>query len=199
MPTRPARSHHRAGRLVPLATAALLALLAACAPHPTPSATVTATPSSTPSPALPAPAPSPTQPPDMSRDDETGAIAAVDYFLALYTYTESTQDTAPWEALSHPSCTFCTSVVDDVASQRAQGRVMRAQPMTVTERSVKTLAAVAFEITVQVTKAPDELWSTDGQQLDAGSDIGGTLDVIVIYQVDRWVVRAVSTSQPVTR
>lgn len=195
-----ARTHHRTGRLalvVPL-TAALL--LAACAPNPTPTPTPTApSPSVTPTSLLPAPAPSPTQPAEMARDDEAGAVAAVDYFLGLYTYTESTQETGPWESLSHPSCTFCKSVVNDIASQRAQGRVMRAQPMTVIGRSVKALAPVAYEIKVKVTKAPDALWSMDGHELDAGRDVGGTLDVIVIFQIDRWVVRAVSTSDPVTQ
>lgn len=195
-----ARTHQRSSRLTLLVPLAVAALLASCAPDSTPAPTPTApSPSASPTSLLPAPAPSPTQPAEMSRDDETGAIAAVDYFLGLYAYTESTQDTRPWESISHPSCTFCTSVVDDTTSQRAQGRVMRAQPMAVMARSVKQLAPVAYEITVQVTKAPDALWSTDGHELDAGNDVGGTLDVIVIYQVDRWVVRAVSTSSPVTR
>lgn len=195
-----ARTHRRTDRLAALVPLTVAALVAGCAPDPTPAPTQTGlSPSATPTSLLPAPAPSPTQPAEMSRDDETGAVAAVDYFLGLYAYTESTQDTGPWKAISHSSCTFCASVIDDITSQRAQGRVMRAQSMTVLARSVKKLAPVAYEITVQVTKAPDALWSADGQELDAGNDVGGSLDVIVIFQIDRWVVRAVSTSSPVTR
>ena len=204
MPTRPASTHVRAGRLAPLAAATLLlaASLTGCAPDPTPPAPSTTAPTAatpTPTASLPAPAPSPTRGTSMGKDDEAGAVAAVDYFLALYAYTESTQDTASWRVISHPDCVFCTSVLDDVATQRAHGRITRAHPMVVTSREVKNLNPLAYEVAVTVTKEPDELWSTSGDLVDAGSDLGGGLDVIVVYQIDQWIVRAVSTSDPVTR
>lgn len=201
MPTDPARSHRRAGGRVTLVTVVVLGLLTSCAPAPSPSPPppTSTGPTATPSSSLPAPAPSPTPPPEMTRDDEAGAVAAVDHFLALYAYTESTRDTAPWQAISHPDCVFCHSVLDDIAKRRAEGRVVRAHPMNVTARNVKSLNPLAYEVAVTVTKEPDELWSSDGRLIDPGNDLGGRLDVIVVFQVDRWLVRAVSTSDAVSR
>ncbi len=142
--------------------------------------------------ALPAP------PPDMSRDDEVGAVAAAEYFLELYTYTESSQDIGPWSAMSHADCIFCQSVTDNVAVQRASAQVVKSAPMTVTEESISTLSPVAFSVSLTVTKEPEELWTSDGDFISRASDVGGKFLMVVLRNPSEWIVREVTPMDPVT-
>ncbi len=51
----------------------------------------------------------------MSRADEVGARAAARYFMTdLYAYTEMSQDTTEWRAMSHRECVFCASILKDM-------------------------------------------------------------------------------------
>lgn len=185
-----ARTHHRTGRLAALVPLTVAALVAGCAPDPTPAPTRTAlSPSATPTSLLPAPAPSPRQPTEMSRDDETGAAAAVAYVLSLYAYTESAQDTAPWSAISHPSCKFCQGVLDDVAARRAAGQTARFQPLIVTSRRTLSASALQYSIAVSVAAGPDSSWTKDGRLIDPGRVTTAELTFLVVFQIDRWLVR----------
>ena len=62
----------------------------------------------------PTPWPEPTRPPAMDRDDIEGAIAAAEYFLALYPYIYATGDLSTWDEMSHPECIFCKGAADEV-------------------------------------------------------------------------------------
>lgn len=56
----------------------------------------------------------PVRPAEMARDDVDGAVAAAEYFLMLYPYVYATGDLGEWEAMSHPDCKFCGSVLENV-------------------------------------------------------------------------------------
>ena len=192
----PGRRHRR----LPVALAvALASTLTACtaADHPTaavPSSAPSATASPTPS--LPAPAPSPTPPPEMTRDDETGAAAAARYFVDdLYRYTESTQETDAWSAMSHESCIFCKSVLDDVAALRAARRVTYPAPVRIASQTVQRLNPLAYTVTIDVRTGPDGLWSTDGTLIDPGSSHGGRMTLVMVNQQRRWLTREVQLDQ----
>lgn len=190
MPTRPARRDHRAGRLGTVVPLTVAALLAGCALDPAPAVTPpTASASAAPSPTLPSPAPSPTQPAEMARDDEAGAVAAVAYVLNLYGYTESTQDTTSWSAISHPSCKFCQGVLDDVVARRAAGQVARFGPLTVTSQKTLSASPLQYSIVVDVAAGPDSSWTTDGRLIDPGRVTTGELTFLMVFQIDRWLVR----------
>lgn len=186
--------------------AVLAAVLAGCsapddepapvATSPRPAGSVLAPPS--PTSAMPTVPPLPTPPADMARDDEVGAVAAARYFLDLYAYTESTQDTGPWEAMSHDDCVFCRSVLDDVATQVAAGQVTHSAAMSITSQEIEELNPLAFAISLIVTKRPEELWTLDGQFVAAGDDVGGGIRLIVVRHPDSWLVREVSTFDPKT-
>jgi len=118
------RSRPGSRRLLP-APVALLALLSGCsssdsaAPTPgvsSPAAAVTTTSASvTPTvaaPVLPEAAKQPTRP---------GAEAFFRYFIDVYTYTFTSQDTTPMRTISDSGCTFCTGAVEDAESSRANG------------------------------------------------------------------------------
>lgn len=102
---------------------------------------VTPTVSPVPEPTSPQPSPPETTPTDeipeappprpaaMDRDDAEGAIAAAKYFMELYPYVYATGDLTEWEAMSHPECRFCASVVDNVTDANSRGeRVVGGKP-----------------------------------------------------------------------
>ena len=133
----------------------------------------------------------PTQPLEMSRADEAGAVATVTYFLAVYPYTEATQDTRAWEEMSHRDCVFCKSVVDDVTQRRAANQVVVPAPILVRNRETTTINPMAYSIAASVSTGPDVLRSADGSVLDAGRIRTGTMTIVVLLQGDRWIVRGV--------
>jgi len=63
----------------------------------------------------------PTKPPEMAGDDVDGAVAAAEYFLLLYPYVYATGDLDEWQAMSHPDCNFCASVISNVTSLHSNG------------------------------------------------------------------------------
>lgn len=155
-------------------------------------------PTPTPMPTWPMAVALPSPPPEMSRDDEVGAVAAAEYFLELYTYTESSQDIGPWSAMSHSECIYCASVLGDVAAQASAGHITHSAPMVVTSRTVRKLNPLAYAITLNVTKEPEELWTLNGRFLAKGADLGGGMDLVLAWQGVGWIVREVSTFNPVT-
>ncbi len=173
---------------------ALASTLTACtaADHPTaavPSSAPSATASPTPS--MPAPAPSPTPPPEMTRDDETGAAAAARYMVDLYAYAEGTHDLVPWKAISHDECVFCQGVADDVTRRQSEGLVTRSGSLLITSQKVRQLNPLAYSIVLDLTSGPDAIWTTTGRLVDPGHVSAGRLTVVVVYHVDRWIIREV--------
>jgi len=131
----------------------------------------------------------------MSRDDEAGAVAAATYFLTLYSYTQSTQDTSAWVDVSHPDCRFCASVVEDVTDQRAKGRVTRAAPIEVHSASTEEISPLAFSVTLEVTTGPDDVYGADGELMERTTNARGRTTVWVVRQGAVWVVRGVTLDQ----
>lgn len=190
-PSRPGRHHRTLAAGLALAGAAALT---ACTPASHPAATApSSAPSATasPTPSLPAPAPSPTQPPEMTRDDETGAVAAARYMLDLYAYAEGTHDLAQWKAISHDECVFCRGVADDVAQRQSDGQVTRSGALLITSQEVRELNPLAYSIVMDVTSGPDAIWTTAGRLVDPGRASAGRLTIVVVFHVDRWIIREV--------
>jgi hypothetical protein len=192
-------------RTVGLLAASVLAAgaMAACTPdEPAPQPTTaqhTSTPTPTPTPmptvAMPAPVPSPTRPVEWLDDGEAGAEESALYFLELYRYTQSTQDTGPWEAISDPECVFCQSVLDDVATRRGEGQVVMPAEIVTSPAQVRQLNATAFSVDMSVDVGPDQVWSADGQLLDAGAPGHAEATFLMVRNGDVWIVRGVSFGQ----
>jgi len=64
-------------------------------------------------------------PPEMERQDEVGAVAAAEYFMALHEWTYATGDTSRWDEISGQTCGFCSNVHSDVADAYSQGGRVR--------------------------------------------------------------------------
>jgi multidrug efflux pump subunit AcrA (membrane-fusion protein) len=118
-----------------LTTAAVLALtglLAACSdteelaepPLPTPTPTV-AEPSPSPSP-TPSTEPGnekPQRPAAMDQHNAEGAVAALHYFLSLDPYAMRTGDVAALKAMSHRSCGYCSSRLEQAETISERGDI----------------------------------------------------------------------------
>ena len=91
-------------------------VLAGCSdpePVPSPPPPTTQAPEPTPS-ETPAEITAPERPAEMERTDETGAMAAAEYFMELFAYVMATGDLEEWDRVSGQTCTFCASVREDV-------------------------------------------------------------------------------------
>lgn len=66
-------------------------------------------PTSPPTTALPPPTdvPEPERPADMARSDQAGSVAAARYALSLLPYGTRTNDLSQWDAITHPECAGC--------------------------------------------------------------------------------------------
>ena len=177
--------------------------LAGCSPdEPTPIASLTApatprvTPSEapTPTPAMPSPVASPTLPVEWQDDGEAGAEEAARYFLRLYVYTVSTQDTSTWKSISHPECGFCQNVIDSIDKDAADGRVTLPAPMEVGYSSVAR-SADGFIVTLGVSTGPDEVRSTTGELIETTPAAQGMSYFDVVRVDDRWILRGVQTKK----
>lgn len=132
----------------------------------------------------------------MARDDETGAIAAATYFLTeLYPYTEMSQDTTHWVAMSHPDCIFCKSVLADIAAQRDANRVAVIAPIRVQDRTLAILGPAMFSVKFEIRTGPDEDFSATGVSLGRTTADGGTANVIVVRQGTIWRTRGVDLTR----
>ena len=160
----------------------------------TPSGPVSPSPSDVPppTPTWPPQMALPTPPPEMSRADETGAIAAATYFITkLYPYTYMSQDTAPLLATSHADCQFCAAVISNVAEEHAAGRSTHPGEMTVDAATSAVVNPLEYQITMDTSQTANTLWSSSGTLLGTDGPHTTTLAVFVVWASDRWILRGV--------
>lgn len=72
----------------------------------------------------PEPEPEPTglvRPEAMDRNDDTGAIAAAEYYAQLCFETLRTSDTTEWESVSGESCDFCSGITEEARTAAEVG------------------------------------------------------------------------------
>ena len=193
--TRPSgRGRHRRTLAAGLALAGAAALTA-CTPagHPT-VAVPSSTPSATASPirSLPAPAPSPTQPPEMTRDDETGALAAANFFLtALYPYAVRSQDTASWDSYSGQICKFCASLKESILTEKGAEQFTVPGRILVTNQHVTELDGVRFQVDFDVSQSADVTYSATGDVLGGRPARTLGLTFLVVRNPGQWLIGGV--------
>lgn len=178
-----------------MAVAGLAALLTlgGCTGSPDPSpAPTSAAPSATSS-AEPTGAPSeapvpPEKPAAMANDDEAGARAAADYFLALYGYTLQSGDFTLLDAFCNDESTFCAAVSPELAKQAdadekiAGGDVRWASEPQV-ERQPETSA---YALTGTVLQDASELVAADGSVVGAFEAEEVERTVYVYWESGEW-------------
>lgn len=134
----------------------------------------------------------PTPPPEMSRDDETGAIAAVTYFMTdLYTYTVVSQDTAPWGQMSHSLCNYCSGITTAVEAQRDAQVTTQPGQIVVTGVTSDSLSPLSYSVKLNLSLGRDLELSRTGAVLDDRPPKTVTMGTVAVWQVDRWLIRGV--------
>lgn len=164
---------------------ASIGLLAGCTgetPAPTPTATPTspegATPSTSATPTAVAVAEPPQWTADMDQVSADAALAVGQYYLELFPYVIETGDTAEWDRLSHPDCTFCSEVASAVAEAPTPRDAVQ---MDIETSSVQEIEPGAvFKATYSVLEL-----SADG------STERVTAYAAIVNDAGRWMVRGV--------
>ncbi len=174
------------GRRIAMATlsAALVAgVLSACdsaTPGPTeppvsPTPTVAVSPDPTPS---ETPLAEPTKPPEMARSDELGAVAAAEYFMALFNYVLATGDLTEWNQASDPDCRFCSNVRDDVGPVYASGGRYDGGVVALSDAKV-----IGFDETLRVHAVQLAFVGAPGAVVDSAGNTTDTVDAASGYLV----------------
>lgn len=191
----------RRGRGWAAVTVATMLALAGCtgeseAPPTTPDATSpVASPSAT-STSTPAPdAATPPERPDMSAVDAATAEAVARYFLELYPYVYATGDLTEWQALSHPECIFCASVITNVEEMVAAGNTASGGEIDA-DIAAAEITGGTFAVTGLATQGPGFEYDSSGATSDESA--GGTYEVAlnVVGDSGGWLIRAVEFREP---
>ena len=155
---------------------------------PSPSETATATP--TPD------AATPPERPDMSVVDAATAEAVAKYFLELYPYVYATGDLTEWQALSHPECIFCASVISNVEEMVAAGEHWEGGLATLAPPRTTAVSSDFFSVTIEAEEAPARRVGADGATAEESTGGRSLMTVIVINEGGTWRVRGCDVGEP---
>lgn len=146
----------------------------------------------------PTPWPEPTRPPAMDRDDIEGAIAAAEYFLALYPYIYATGDLSTWDEMSHPECIFCKGAADEVTELFEAGGYGGGGTFEVDD-----IAALPpddeyahFRVTITGHEAAAFSYSESGEVIAQTAGGSGHFNFAMVRRDGQWITRDISV-QPV--
>ncbi|MFC4556392.1 DUF6318 family protein [Georgenia faecalis] len=151
--------------------------------------------------ATPAPGPTdwpePDRPASMDRDDLVGAKAAAQYFIELYPYVYATGNLSEWQAMSHPECAFCTSVVDGVRELHDAGGYAIGPEVTVVEvRGADPVDGNPyFSVDVAVSQGPSRSYSSTGDLTGEASASRNVLLAALERTGAGWQVREIQVEE----
>lgn len=133
----------------------------------------------------------------MERGDLDGAEAAAQYFLQLYPYAYNTGDLTEWEAMSHPECAFCASVIDRVTALHAEGGYETGGEMVVEEvtASEPVPGNDFFGVDLVVDQRPGTKHTPDGQTVEEFGGLHVAVMVALRFDGENWAIREVSIEE----
>ncbi|WP_066582599.1 DUF6318 family protein [Cellulomonas timonensis] len=154
-----------------------------------------ATPSPTPTPS-PTRSAQPERPAAMADATIDGAIAAATYFMSLYPYVYNTGDLTEWNALSHPECIFCASVVDGVEEMHNRGNHSVGAEMAVANAvAVELNPGHSFSVQATLSQGPTtEIDATGIVVSQTAATQTSDARLVMFWEGDEWLVRAFETS-----
>lgn len=158
-------------------------------PSPEPTTTSTS-PDASPSPTASSVAVKPERPAEMNDDGPAGAEAAAQYFQELDSYIMKTGDTAEWETMSHKSCKYCSSRLD-----QAREIADRGDTFTGGEVSVRILhtyeqdaATGIWPIDIRLSEEASTIKDTTGEVVFSSDATSGELRMEMARRGGQWVV-----------
>jgi len=149
-----------------------------------------ATPSPSPTPTVKAPEP----PKAMDDDGPAGAEAAAVYFLELDPYIMKTGDTAEYEAMSHKTCDYCASRLDQAKQIAERGDIFTggARSARITQTYEQDSATGIWPLDARVDDKKSRITDSSGKVLlDTKADVGD-LRLEMTRKGDGWVVVGVA-------
>jgi hypothetical protein len=122
-----------------------------------------------------------------------GAQAFFEHFVRVYTYTYNSLDTAPLKTISMDACVFCRSAITNVEKAQAAGQSIESGAVTITaiaatplESDNGSVVSVAIDQGAVITR------DRQGEVLGQSPAVrDGRLDARVVWNGDKWMVRAV--------
>lgn len=145
----------------------------------------------------PEPEPEPTglvRPEAMDRNDDTGAIAAAEYFAQLAYEIARTGDPAPLSDMSDESCQFCGAaarLVDETWSEggRFDGAEVTISAPGAIQAREELLGVIGVEVPVEV--AAQQQLDASGNEVASWDAWSGHFYVEVVHSYKGWVVMRV--------
>lgn len=134
----------------------------------------------------------PERPAAMDNDDEAGARAAAEYFMAVYGYAIRSQDTAEFQQLCDPESLFCGAVIDLVRSDIEAGNITVGGEMTFSPTQVDPPGERPFYVVWGTLDRTSFVTYDLGGSLiyESGGDDGTGFGVVVEAQSEgEWIVR----------
>ncbi|KGM17319.1 hypothetical protein N867_05640 [Actinotalea fermentans ATCC 43279 = JCM 9966 = DSM 3133] len=129
--------------------------------------------------------------------EEADAAAFGRWFMELFPYIHNTGDTALWEAVSSPECSYCASVLEVVRSDATAGIENAYGPVTVTHAraSARWWADPGdYLVSLTLTVAPAEDRGPDGLVTDRRGPTRYDVSVAVALADGEWLVEGVSAA-----
>ena len=127
-----------------------------------------------------------------------GAIAAATYFVGLYPYAYNTGDLTEWNALSHPECVFCASVVDGVEALHSQGFHNEGAQILVGDASAVELnPGRSFSVVLRMSQGAATVFDSTGDQIGEPSQpVSSAMTFVLFIDQGRWQVREAEVNSP---
>jgi hypothetical protein len=126
----------------------------------------------------------------MEKQDAEGAAAALEHFLSLDQYAMATGDVAPLDAMSHQSCEYCDSRIEQAQTiaergDKYSGGLATATVVTTFERDPVT---GILPLDVRISEEPATITDVAGEEVFSSE--GGTADRRVEMGIveGQWVV-----------
>ncbi len=147
---------------------------------------------------MPALTVAPQRPAAMGAVTVEGAVAAAEYFLALYPYVYNTGDLTEWKTLSHPECIFCASVISNVEAQhQASHHQIGGRITTSAGTGTEIDPGRWFSAELQVVQDPADEVDESGQPVGSPTVTQNVKAVFAIIQGDSgWSIREVQIIEP---
>ncbi|GCD20963.1 hypothetical protein CTKZ_25250 [Cellulomonas algicola] len=128
-----------------------------------------------------------------------GSAAVAAYFVQLFPYAVQTNDVAEFAALSHAECAFCSSTQADIARQIGRGEHTVGGGIAVSAlSSTEVVPEKHFAVHLTIDEAPSHEENEFGMVVkDHPEHETFSVEMAILYEGGRWLVRAVDT-EPVS-
>ncbi len=108
----------------------------------------------------------------------------------------ATGDLTEWEALTHPDCIYCHSVISNVEALRQVGQHRTGGAVTASDVSTLEIdPGRFFQTSFRLSVAPSQIFDSTDAVLGDSPASTGNVETALIWENGKWLVRAVTATQ----